>query len=211
MYGKSVPEGVQGNANVTIRVTGSPSYTVIAFSYLLIIVYALTLAPVCWVYAAEVWSLETRGKGMGYVRLLPNSPVPTSAYTPNRIAATGNWLFNFALGLFVPPAFKNISWKTFIVFGTLCLGAAVQFFFSYPETGRKTLEEIEIMFRPGGPKPWKTKMGESVLDERAASVVAETQGSLAEEGKVQVVREDGRVEMVGRGDDEKDEKEKWSS
>ncbi|KAK5168748.1 uncharacterized protein LTR77_006057 [Saxophila tyrrhenica] len=181
MYGKYVPEGVHGNDNVRIRVTGSPAYTVIAFSYLLIIVYALTLAPVCWVYAAEVWSLETRGKGMG-------------------IAATGNWLFNFALGLFVPPAFRNITWKTFIVFGTLCLGAAIQFFFSYPETGRKTLEEIEVLFRSGGPKPWKTTMGESSLDERTASVVAERrQESLAEEGKAQMVREDGTVETVEKG------------
>ena len=95
-YGVDVPNGVQGNANVVISVTGAPSHVVIAFSYLLIIVYALTLAPVAWVYASEVWSLETRAYGMG-------------------ISATANWLFNFALGLFVPPAFHNISWKTFIV------------------------------------------------------------------------------------------------
>jgi hypothetical protein len=55
-----VPGGVGGNANVVIRVSGSASTVVIAFSYLLVIVYALTLAPVAWVYAAEVWSLETR-------------------------------------------------------------------------------------------------------------------------------------------------------
>jgi MFS family permease len=71
-----VPEGVAGDANVVMRVTGAPAHTVIAFSYLLIITYALTLAPICWVYAAEVWSLETRAWGMG-------------------IAAIGNWLFNF--------------------------------------------------------------------------------------------------------------------
>jgi len=53
-YGTPVPGGVQGNANVTVQVSGSPAYTVIAFSYLLIIVYALTLAPIAWVYAAEV-------------------------------------------------------------------------------------------------------------------------------------------------------------
>lgn len=182
MYGHYFPQGVQGNANVTIKVTGSPSYAVIAFSYLLIIVYALTLAPVCWVYAAEVWSLETRGKGMG-------------------ISATGNWLFNFALGLFVPPAFRNISWKTFIVFGVLCLGAAVQFFFSYPETGRKSLEEIEVMFRKGGPKPWKTKLGESKLDERATTVAEEQrQASMASEGKERMVRADGTIETVEKGD-----------
>lgn len=62
--GTYVPGGVDGNLNVLIRVTGPKAHTVIAFSYLLIIVYALTLAPVAWVYAAEVWSLETRAVGM---------------------------------------------------------------------------------------------------------------------------------------------------
>jgi hypothetical protein len=181
-YGKLYPGGVDGNANITIKVTGPPAYAVIAFCYLLIIIYALTLAPVCWVYAAEVWSLETRGHGMG-------------------IAASGNWLFNFALGLFIPPAFKNINYQTFIIFGVLCFAAAVQFFVSYPETGRKSLEEIEEMFRKGGPKPWKTKLGGSLLDERTASVAAEQRKvSLADEGKMQVVRQDGTVETVEKGD-----------
>lgn len=62
--GEYVPDGVDGDLNVVIRVTGPKAHTVIAFSYLLIIVYALTLAPVAWVYAAEVWSLETRATGM---------------------------------------------------------------------------------------------------------------------------------------------------
>ncbi len=68
-YGQAVPGGVQGNANVLVQVSGSPAYTVIAFSYLLIIVYALTLAPIAWVYAAEVWSLETRAYGMSIAAL----------------------------------------------------------------------------------------------------------------------------------------------
>ena len=89
-----------------IRVTGAPSHTVIAFSYLLIITYALSLAPIAWVYAAEVWSLETRATGMG-------------------IAAIGNWLFNFALGLFVPPGFRNITYKIFIIFGSPVSGLCV--------------------------------------------------------------------------------------
>jgi hypothetical protein len=97
-----------------MRVTGSPAHMVIAFSYLLIIIYALTLAPICWVYAAEVWSLETRAWGMG-------------------IAAIGNWLFNFAIGLFIPPALLQIRWGLFIVFGCLCLCGAIQFWLTYPE------------------------------------------------------------------------------
>jgi hypothetical protein len=117
------------------------------------------------------------------------------------IAATGNWLFNFALGLFVPPAFRNISWKTFIVFGVLCLGAAIQFFFSYPETGRKSLEEIEVMFRSGAIKPWKTRLGESKLDDRTASVVEEQrQASIESEGKTRMVRTDGMIDTVEKGD-----------
>ncbi|KAG8526002.1 uncharacterized protein KY384_000764 [Bacidia gigantensis] len=150
-YGTYVPGGVGGNLNVIVEVKGTPANTVIAFSYLLIIVYALTLAPIAWVYAAEVWSLETRATGMG-------------------LAATANWLFNFALGLFVPPAFGNISWKTFIVFGVLCFAAAVQAFLTYPETCGKSLEEIELLFSKDGPWPWKTKPGESRLDRRVEDV-----------------------------------------
>ena len=150
-HGVYVPGGVNGNLNVPIRVTGSAAATVIAFSYLLIIAYALTLAPVAWVYAAEVWSLETRATGMA-------------------LAAVSNWLFNFAIGLFIPPGFQNISWKLFIIFGVLCLGAAAQAFFTYPETAGKSLEEIELLFSPGGPRPWKTRPGESRLDAEVQAV-----------------------------------------
>ena len=150
-YGSYVPGGVGGNLNVIVEVKGAPAHTVIAFSYLLIIVYALTLALIAWFYAAEVWSLEIRATGMA-------------------LASVANWLFNFALGLFVPPAFGNISWKTFIIFGVLCFAAAVQAYLFYPETARKSLEEIEIMFSPGGPRPWKTRVGDSLLDAKIDAV-----------------------------------------
>ena len=149
-YGKLVPGGIDGNANVIIQVEGAPAHTIIAFCYILIIIYALTLAPVAWVYAAEVWSLETRATGMA-------------------LAAVANWLFNFALGLFVPPALRNITYKIFIVFGVLCLGAAVQAYFTYPETCGKT--QIELMFSAGGPKPWNAKPGGSRLDAEIQAVI----------------------------------------
>lgn len=76
--GEYVPGGVDGNLNVVIRVTGAKSHTVIAFSYLLIICYALTLAPVAWVYAAEVWSLETRASGM--VCITGTTPIHTDLF-----------------------------------------------------------------------------------------------------------------------------------
>ncbi|TKA60946.1 hypothetical protein B0A49_09952 [Cryomyces minteri] len=150
-YGTYLPNGLNGNLSVRIQVSGAPAHTVIAFCYLLVIVYALTLAPVAWVYAAEVWSLETRASGMA-------------------LASVANWLFNFALGLFVPPAFQNISYKIFIIFGVLCFGAAAQAFLTYPETAGKTLEEIEELFAPGAIKPWKTKVGGSALEAKIEDV-----------------------------------------
>lgn len=63
-YGVYLPQGLDENMSVRVQVTGSPAYTVIAFSYILVLIYSLTLAPIAWVYAAEVWSLETRATGM---------------------------------------------------------------------------------------------------------------------------------------------------
>ncbi|KAK5734165.1 hypothetical protein LTR17_009148 [Elasticomyces elasticus] len=73
-------------------------------------------------------------------------------------------LFNFALGLHIPPGFFNIRYSLFVVFGALCLLAAVHIFFTYPEIAGKSLEDIRELFSPGGPKPWHTRRGDSPLD-----------------------------------------------
>ncbi|KAL2270669.1 hypothetical protein VTJ83DRAFT_40 [Remersonia thermophila] len=151
-----VPGGVGDppNANIVISVTsGHAANTVITFSYLLIVVYALTLAPVCWIYAAEVWSLGTRATGMS-------------------LAALSNWVFNFALGMFTPPAFVNITWKLFIIFGVLCVAAAAWFWLLFPETCGKTLEEIELLFGKDAPHPWNTRKGESRLTAEIEAIAA---------------------------------------
>lgn len=85
------PGSIGNNNNVTFATNGPPAYAIIAFCYLLVLAYSLTLAPIAWVYAAEVWSLETRANGMGF-------------------ATIANWLFNFAIGFFIPPAFIHIEW-----------------------------------------------------------------------------------------------------
>jgi hypothetical protein len=87
------------------------------------------------------------------------------------LAAVANWLFNFALGLFLPPAFVNITYKIFIIFGVPCCGAAVQAYLPTPETCGKNIEEIELLFSKGGPKPWNTKPGGSRLDAEIQAVL----------------------------------------
>ncbi|KAK1762945.1 putative sugar transporter-like protein [Phialemonium atrogriseum] len=103
--------------------------------------------------SSQVSSLGTRATGMS-------------------MAAMSNWVFNFALGMFTPPALQNITWRLFIIFGVLCIVAAAYFFLTYPEACGKTLEEVEAMFDKDGPLPWKTKKGESRLEAEIEAVMA---------------------------------------
>jgi Sugar (and other) transporter len=64
----------------------------------------------------------------------------------------------------VPPAFANITWKVYIVFGVFCLAMFIHVLFLFPETSQKPLEEVEEIFddtTPGsfrylGTPAWKT-------------------------------------------------------
>jgi len=60
--------------------------------------------------------------------------------------AHGKPRFNLALAFFVPPAFTNIQWKTYMIFGTFCAVMTVHVFFLYPETAGRSLEEIDSVF-----------------------------------------------------------------
>jgi sugar porter (SP) family MFS transporter len=137
-------DSVGGNANIHITLVGKfgPSRAVLVCSYLFTLVYALTWAPVAWVYAPEVFPLYLRSKGMA-------------------CAAAGNWAMNFALAYYIPPAMNNIGYKTFIIFGVFCVVMFVHMFLMWPETAQKTLEEIDDLFAPGAPAAWKTRVGGS--------------------------------------------------
>ena len=143
------PGGVGGHTpEASWSVTGPPSKAVIACSYLFVASYAPTWGPVSWIYPPELYPLRVRGKAVA-------------------LATSANWAFNFALGYFVPPAFVNIKWETYIIFGIFNLAMFVHVFFAFPETAGKTLEETESMFTdPLGPKyigtlPWKTHIATS--------------------------------------------------
>ncbi|CDK26983.1 unnamed protein product [Kuraishia capsulata CBS 1993] len=140
-YGEYAPS-VGGNENIHITLVNSygASRAVLVCSYLFTMVYSLTWAPTAWVYAPEVFPLYLRSKGMS-------------------AAAAGNWAMNFALAFYVPPAFNNIGWKTFAIFGTFCFAMAIHIFFTFPETAGKSLEEIDYLFGPDAPRPWKTRVG----------------------------------------------------
>jgi sugar porter (SP) family MFS transporter len=145
------PNGVDGTPEASWSVTGPPSKAIIACSYLFVASYAPTWGPVSWIYPPELYPLRVRGKAVA-------------------LATSANWAFNFALGYFVPPAFVNIQWKVYILFGVFCLAMFFHVLFLFPETAGKTLEETEQLFTdPNGIKylgtpAWKTHISTSRVE-----------------------------------------------
>jgi hypothetical protein len=77
----------------------------------------------------------------------------------------------------VAPAFTNIQWRTYIIFGVFCFAMTFHIFFTYPETSSKTLEEIDILFDANIP-PWKSNQVKSRFSERVETAVRK--GSIVE-------------------------------
>ncbi|KAK2776684.1 hypothetical protein FQN52_003431 [Onygenales sp. PD_12] len=102
-YGHAVPGGLNGVKSVTWVVTNpKASRAIIACSYLFIATFAPTWGPVGWVYPTEIIPLYIRSKTVS-------------------LATVFNWAMNFSLTFFTPPAFQNIQYKVYFIFGIICL------------------------------------------------------------------------------------------
>ncbi|KAF3761581.1 hypothetical protein M406DRAFT_50654 [Cryphonectria parasitica EP155] len=173
-YGHHVTS-VDGNSILKWELTNpQAAKAIIAMCYIFVGVYGLTWAPVAWIYASEVFPLRYRAKGVG-------------------ISASGNWIFNLALALFVPSAFTNIQWKTYMIFGTFCAFMAVFAFLLYPETSGKSLEEIDYVFEAKVPA-WKSAEMGGTFEDRVRGVESKReqqpgQGEVAHEEAVPVEKQ----------------------
>ncbi|KEF60198.1 uncharacterized protein A1O9_05048 [Exophiala aquamarina CBS 119918] len=136
-YGKPAPPGgVDHVEQQSWQINGAPARAVIACTYLFVASFAPSWGPVSWIYPPELYPLRVRGKAVA-------------------LTTASNWVFNFALSYFVPPAFVNIKWKVYVLFGVFCTAMTIHVFFCFPETAGKTLEEVEEMFL-SDTKPWNT-------------------------------------------------------
>ncbi|KAG0648816.1 High-affinity glucose transporter [Hyphodiscus hymeniophilus] len=135
-YGVVPYKGQFNNAAESISITGAPAKAVIACTYLFVASYAPTWGPVSWIYPPELYPLRVRGKAVA-------------------LATSANWAFNFALAYFVPPAFANIRWEVYIVFGVFCAAMFLHVLFLFPETAQKPLEEVEYIFDDSTPGSFK--------------------------------------------------------
>ena len=133
---------VDNPINETVRIQipeehGKAAKAVIACCYLFVVSFACSWGVCIWVYCAEVWGdSASRQRGAA-------------------LTTSVNWIFNFAIAMFTPSAFKNITWKTYMVFATFCGCMFIHVFFFFPETKGKRLEEIGQMWAEGVPA-WKS-------------------------------------------------------
>lgn len=138
-YGHPAPPGgLNGIPQESWQISGAPSKAVIACTYLFVASFAPSMGPVSWIYPPELFPLRVRGKAVS-------------------LCTSANWIFNFALSYFVPPAFVNIKWKVYILFGVFLTTMIIHIFFLFPETAGKSLEEVEEMFL-SNTKAWQTKV-----------------------------------------------------
>ena len=84
----------------------------------------------CDSYPAEINPIKTRAKA-------------------NAVSTCTNWLFNFLIVMVTPIMIANIGWGTYLFFAVVnaCFLPIIYFF--YPETARRSLEEIDIIFAKG--------------------------------------------------------------
>lgn len=89
---------------------------------------------------------------------------PECLQLPNTNASSS---FNLALAFFVPPAFTNIQWKAYMIFGTFCIAMVFHIYFMYPETVKKSLEEIDTLFESDIPA-WRSAKAVGTFEEKVA-------------------------------------------
>ncbi|GEQ69679.1 hypothetical protein JCM33374_g3353 [Metschnikowia sp. JCM 33374] len=110
---------------------------VIACCYLFVCSFAFSWGVGIWVYCSEVWGdSQSRQRGAA-------------------LSTSANWIFNFAIAMFTPSSFKNITWKTYCVYATFCGCMFVHVLFFFPETKGKRLEEIGQLWDEGVPA-WRS-------------------------------------------------------
>ncbi|KAK6457887.1 high-affinity glucose transporter [Scheffersomyces xylosifermentans] len=139
-YSVAVPGGLPGNPTVRIRIPDdnkSAAKGVIACCYLFVVSFACSWGVGIWVYCSEVWGdSASRQRGAA-------------------VSTAANWILNFAIAMYTPSSFKNITWKTYIIYACFCLVMAVHVYFGFPETKGKRLEEVAQMWEENVPA-WKS-------------------------------------------------------
>lgn len=92
--------------------------------------FGATWLPLPWLYPAEINPIKTRAKA-------------------NAVSTCTNWLFNFLIVMVTPIMVANIGWGTYLFFAVMNATFLPVIWWFYPETAKRSLEEIDIIFAKG--------------------------------------------------------------
>ncbi|KAJ8608401.1 hypothetical protein MRB53_039653 [Persea americana] len=98
-----------------------------AFTFTFVFFFCMFNIVPCWIYGTEIWPQEVRAKGYSYTIL--------------------GWAIGCGTTTFVIPIMlANIGWWSFIFFGIMNFVVMPIIHLFYPETARRSLEEIDLLF-----------------------------------------------------------------
>ncbi|KAL2865184.1 sugar porter family MFS transporter [Aspergillus lucknowensis] len=120
----------EDHSSTTTTTLSAPKILTILLIYTSITSYNLSWGPLPWPLAAELFPTRIRSPGVA-------------------LGVASQWLSNFAWSFATPYILAGLGWATFLLFGILDLGIAGFVVGLLPETGGKTLEEIEALFEGG--------------------------------------------------------------
>ncbi|KAF3929409.1 hypothetical protein ABW19_dt0208672 [Dactylella cylindrospora] len=98
--------------------------------FVYIAAFGASWLPLPWLYPAEINPLRTRAKA-------------------NAVSTCTNWAFNFLIVLVTPIMVDRIGWGTYLFFACVNACFLPVIYFWYPETRKRSLEEIDIIFAKG--------------------------------------------------------------
>lgn len=91
------------------------------------VIYGTSYAKVPWVYSSEINSIGWRTRGAA-------------------AATATNWICGFCITQYTDIAVTNMRWGFYLLFAMIVLCYAPVVWFFYPETAKRTLEDINFMF-----------------------------------------------------------------
>ena len=83
--------------------------------------------PCAWIYSSEIFPANVRSKGLG-------------------LSVSGSSLGSIIVGQVWPVAVSNIGPRVYFIFMSFNVFAAILVYACYPETKKKTLEELDSHF-----------------------------------------------------------------
>ncbi|KAL0072938.1 hypothetical protein F4703DRAFT_1844393 [Phycomyces blakesleeanus] len=125
-HGSDVYQGMDFSSTTYLS-SEAATYVILVFLIIFFSGFSLSWGSMGWIYPAEIYPQLIRANAMG-------------------VTTASSYLFNLIITIISPFMFRSILWGAYLFYGLFCfiIICAVRRF--YPETKRKPLEEINLVF-----------------------------------------------------------------